>query len=45
LIKRAGEIRFALDKEMTANTAPETAEEMTSQAELLARRANASGRD
>ncbi|HYP51029.1 MAG TPA: hypothetical protein VEQ34_08825, partial [Pyrinomonadaceae bacterium] len=44
LLKRASEIRLSLDKEMTANTAPETAEEMTSQAELLARRANASGR-
>jgi hypothetical protein len=44
LLKRAGEIRLSLDKEITANTAPETAEEMTSQAELLARRANASGR-
>jgi rubrerythrin len=45
LLKRAGEIRLSLDKEITGNTAPETAEEMTSQAELLARRANASGRD
>jgi Mn-containing catalase len=45
LMKRAGEIRLSLDKEITANTAPQTAEELTSQAELLARRASASGRD
>lgn len=45
LLKRAGEIRLSLDKEITGNTAPETAGEMTSQAELLARRAHASGRD